>query len=523
MRIGIDVGGTHTDAVLVDGRQIVATRKALTTENVIDGIVSALTEVMDDAGTAAADIEAVMLGTTQFTNAIVERRELAEVAAVRIALPSGADLPPMTDWPADIAACVGNHVYMLPGGYLYDGKLLAPFDVERADRVVREIRKSGLRTVAVSSAFAPMNPEPEIRMAERIRQAIPDARISLSHEIGRLGILERENAALLNAALMDFAETVVSSYFSALESQGLSCPFYISQNDGTLMDAAFVRQFPALTIASGPTNSLRGAVQLTGASDAIVIDIGGTTTDIGVLQRGFPRQSNHLVEVGGVRTNFRMPDILSVGLGGGSIVERQGGKVGPRSVGYRLSREALVFGGETLTATDILVAAGGATIGDRSLVSDLDRQTVERAKATISRTLCDAVERMQPGSNSLPVVLVGGGAILAQEELVPGAEVLRPEHGHVANAVGAAAAQIGGEADRLVSYGQMSREHAREMLTREAGRRAIRAGADPASVRVIDVEETSLSYMTEGGARLKVRVVGDIAALSGSTETCASA
>ena len=118
----------------------------------------------------------------------------------------------------------------------------------------------------------------------------------------------------------------------------------------------FAEKFPVLTFASGPTNSMRGAAFLSGVHDAIVVDIGGTTSDVGSLQKGFPRQATVAVEVGGVRTNFRMPDVFSIGLGGGSLVVETGDgiKVGPTSVGYRIVSEALIFGGTTLTTTDVV-------------------------------------------------------------------------------------------------------------------------------------------------------------------------
>lgn len=130
------------------------------------------------------------------------------------------------------------------------------------------------------------------------------------------------------------------------------------------MQLEYALEFPVLTIGCGPTNSIRGAAHLSGATDALVVDIGGTTTDIGVLVDGFPRQSAHAVEIGGIRTNFRMPDVLSVGLGGGTIIRETpaGATVGPDSVGYRLPQEGLAFGGSTLTATDVALAVGGAEI-----------------------------------------------------------------------------------------------------------------------------------------------------------------
>lgn len=513
MRIGIDVGGTHTDAVLLNGETILATTKALTSADVTSGILNALDTVMNDSGVSQADIRAVMLGTTQFTNAVVERRELAEVAAIRIGLPSGEGVPPMIGWPEDIAGELGGHAYQLDGGYLYDGRPLAPLDDAQIDRVIDDVRAKGIEAVSIASAFSPMNAEPELQVAERVKAAIPDARITLSHRIGRIGILERENAALLNAALLSFADRVVDAFGQALKSKGIDAPFFVSQNDGTLMDAEFVREYPALTFASGPTNSLRGACRLTGLNDAIVVDIGGTTSDIGVLQDGFPRESNVIIDVGGVRTNFRMPDILALGLGGGSLVRDEGRVIGPQSVGHRLVEEGRVFGGSQLTATDLVVAAGAADVGDRSRLADLDPAVVENGIATMQDMLEQHIDLMKPGSEAMPVILVGGGALLVTRNLKNASEMLKPEHAGVANAIGAAIAQIGGEAERLVSYQEKPRDAWLEEIGAEASRLAVAAGADEETLRIADVEETKVAYMDEGMTRVRIKAVGDIAGL----------
>lgn len=516
LRIGIDVGGTHTDAVLLDGDDVVASTKALTSADVITGIMDALETILAERAGVTDGIEAVMLGTTQFTNAVVERRELAEVAAIRIAAPSGGGLPPKIGWPDDISRCIGDDVYTIRGGYLYDGWPLAEMDDREIDKVVKHLVSKKVGAVSISSAFSPMNAEPELELGRRVRAALPDAHITLSHKIGRLGILERENAALLNTSLLRFADSVVTSFVNAIRQRGLQCRFFVSQNDGTLMDAEFARQFPALTFASGPTNSLRGACKLTGLNDAVVVDIGGTTSDIGVLQDGFPRESNVVIEVGGIRTNFRMPDILAIGLGGGSLVEEGGEKVGPRSLGHRLVKDGLIFGGDTLTATDIVVADGGVTIGDESKVADLDAGIVATAKARMTKMLNLGIEKMKPSSDPLPVILVGGGAILVTEKLDTASEMLRPEHAGVANAIGAAIAQIGGETERLVSYDKITRDEAIKAVTADAKRLAVTAGADGSTIRVADVEETAISYMAGNTTRLRVKVVGDIGGLSES-------
>ncbi|MEL7022160.1 MAG: hydantoinase/oxoprolinase family protein [Pseudomonadota bacterium] len=509
-RVGIDVGGTHTDAVLMDGDRIVATTKRPTTADIFSGTTDALDHLLDSVSADDARIEAVMLGTTQFTNAVVERRELQPVSAVRIGLPSGEDLPPFVGWPEDLAAKVKAGVHMLDGGWLYDGSSLAPMDSGQVNRLIDELGTSGTRAVCLSSVFAPLNPELERRLAESISAELPDVQVSESYAMGQLGLLERENAALLNASLLSFAGRVVDAFVAAIAGRGLDCPFYISQNDGTLMTAEFARNFPALTFASGPTNSLRGACKLTGVSDAIVVDIGGTTSDVGVLQNGFPRESNTVIEVGGVRTNFRMPDILALGLGGGSEVSDSGHRVGPQSVGHRLMQEGLVFGGDTLTATDIVVAAGLADVGTPAAVSQIDKAVVSTARATMRDMLNHTIEQMRPSRDPLPVILVGGGAILVSEPLAGASETLRPEHADVANAIGAAIAQVGGESESLVSYDSVGRDAALKTVTAAATKTALAAGAAEPTLRVADIQETPIAYMSGRTTRLRVKVIGDI-------------
>ena len=510
MRIGIDVGGTHTDAVLMDGARIVTSHKALTSSDVRRGLMEALDAVMLEAQINADAIDAVMIGTTHFTNAVIERKELSQTAIIRACFPTGSGLPPKCDWPADLSAALGDHAYMIGGGHLFNGKEIAPLDERALDDAIDKIIDQDIKAIAVAASFSPAVANHELLMAKRIRQRIPDANISLSHEIGRLGILERENAALLNASLGNLAARVVSSMQAALEQRNLTCPFYVSQNDGTLMSADYIARYPALTFSSGPTNSLRGAAVLTGISDAIVVDIGGTTADVGVLANGFPRESNSYIDVGGVRTNFRMPDILSIGLGGGSLVHDDGGRLGPQSVGHRLVSAGLAFGGATLTATDIAVANGSTAVGDMTGVAHLDAGLVERATLTMHAMIDEAVDKMRPSEQPVPVILVGGGSILISRHLQTASTVIRPEHAGVANAIGAAIAQVGGEVEHIVSYSRESREKAMTYATTQARSKAIAAGADPDTLRVLDIEETTMSYMDDDAAKIRIKVVGNL-------------
>ena len=340
----------------------------------------------------------------------------------------------------------------------------------------------------------------------------------MSHRIGRMGLLERENAALLNASLLPLADKVVDSFRSALGDRQIDCPFYISQNDGTLMSAAFAAAFPALTFASGPTNSLRGASLLTELEDAVVVDIGGTTSDIGVLQDGFPRQSNIAIEVGGVRTNFRMPDIQAIGLGGGSLVRDEGQTIGPQSVGYRLVEDGLVFGGDTLTTTDIAVASGKADIGDAGKVSGLDGEMVETAVRRIHAIIDNGIDQMKSSRDPVPVILVGGGAVLVSRSLDTASDLHRPEHSGVANAIGAANAQVGSETERIVSYRRIPRDRVIGEMSARLTDELIASGADADTIRVADIEETAVSYMADESTRIRVKMIGDLSFGSGGQD-----
>jgi N-methylhydantoinase A/oxoprolinase/acetone carboxylase beta subunit len=506
-RIGIDVGGTNTDAVLIDGNKVVAAVKTFTTEDVTSGVRTALKEIVAQAGKATESVEAVMIGTTHYTNAVVQRRNLGRAAAIRVSLPASASLLPFCDWPADLAAEVNGGVHLVHGGHEYDGRPLVPMDEREVAQAARAIRQNGVDAVAISATFSPLTAECELRAADIVRNEHPDARITLSSKLGRIGLLERENVALMNASLVSLANEITQSFVDAVAESGLKARLFITQNDGTVALAEEARDYPVYSFASGPTNSMRGAALLAGIDDAMVCDVGGTTADIGCLIQGFPREANNVVEVGGVRTLFRMPDLLSIAIGGGTIVRRKPHTVGPVSVGYRLADEALVFGGSTITCTDIAVAADLIELGDKSLVADLDRAFVDATLSMIHANISDSVDRMKTDAEPVPLLAVGGGAMLIPDTIPGISEVVHVEYEAVANAVGAAIAQISGETDRI--YRDMSREDAIEAAKTDAIESAVRSGANRETIKVIEVEDLPLSYLPGHAIRTRVRVVGE--------------
>jgi N-methylhydantoinase A/oxoprolinase/acetone carboxylase beta subunit len=501
----VDVGGTNTDAVLVDGRDVLAEAKTPTTADVTGGIVSALRALVESSGVSAARVQAVMIGTTHFTNAVVEGRRLAPTGVIRLGLPATAALPPTVGWPPALREALGGHVHLCHGGHEFDGRRISPLDPDELRRAAADFAAKGVTTVAISSVFSPVNEEAEQEAAAVIAEELPDAAISVSHEIGRIGLLERENATIMNACLRPLAAQIVGAFHAALAELGIDAPVYLSQNDGTLMTVDYAVRYPVATFASGPTNSMRGAAFLSGLGDCAVVDIGGTTSDVGVLQHGFPREASVAVEIGGVRTNFRMPDVLSLGIGGGSHVD--GHEVGPQSVGYELTWRARVFGGDTLTATDLAVAAGLAELGDPSRVAGLDPGP---ALARIEERIAETVDRMKTSAAPIPVVVVGGGSILLRDSLPGASELVKPERFAVANAIGAAIAQVGGEVDRVVALEGTTRTAALDEAKAEAVEKAVAAGAERESVRVVDVEDVPIAYLPGNATRIRVKAIGDL-------------
>jgi N-methylhydantoinase A/oxoprolinase/acetone carboxylase beta subunit len=242
----------------------------------------------------------------------------------------------------------------------------------------------------------------------------------------------------------------------------------------------------------------------------MVIDVGGTTTDVGQLRLGFPREANSVVKVGGVRTLFRMPDLTSIGLGGGSHVVMDPLTVGPLSVGYRLLQDGVAFGGRQLTATDIAVASGLVQLGERSKVTHLDPTSCASVLREVRRMIEDTVDRMKTEAGEVALIAVGGGAFLVPEVLEGVSGVVRVNHGDCANAVGAAIAQVSGECDQI--FRNLTRSAAIEKAKAIASEGAVAAGADRATLRTIETEDMPISYLPGNALRVRVRVVGEVAA-----------
>ena len=376
------------------------------------------------------------------------------------------------------------------GGYEYDGQPLTALDEEELRGILASWRGE-VEAIAVIGVFSSLKNDQELFVQALAKEVLgADVPVSCSSMIGSVGLIERENATILNAALHKVIKVTSEGFEQALEQEKIHhAQVYLCQNDGTLMSLTYAKQFPILTIACGPTNSIRGASYLAGLKDAVVVDVGGG------------------------RTNFRMPDIVSIGVGGGSLVREQPDgsvTVGPDSVGYRITQEALVFGGTQLTTTDIAVRLGHAQVGDPSKVAHLDQTFAEKVYQKIGELVSEAIDRMKTSSADVTVVLVGGGSIIIPEELTGVKALIRNENGAVANAIGASIAQISGQYEQIYVYSKIQRDAALTDAQEKAVQQAELAGAVPGTIELVEVEETPLAYHPENATRLRVKVVGNM-------------
>lgn len=509
LRIGVDVGGTNTDGVILDPNRasepdkgILAWHKSATTSDPSTGITATITALLEEAAVDPSHVASVTIGTTHFVNAVVERDgdRLAPVAVIRLCGPFSKHVPPCVDWPDDLRDLVLGYYTLVKGGLEVDGSLISDIDEEDIRRECAVIREKGIRSVVINGVFSPIDTveRQEERAAEIVRREIPGCDVVCSREVASLGFLERENAAILNASILGFARRTVRSFQQGVRRLGLGCPVFVAQNDGTVLEGEVAARLPIRTFSSGPTNSMRGAaflVQGEVEEAVMVVDIGGTTTDVGILRaNGFPRQQAAYSELAGIRMNFSCPDIKSVGLGGGSVVRRgERLTVGPESVGYKLTIEAMVFGGSTLTATDCAVQADPTIeIGKQVQTATLGEEELDEFSRIVRHKLEKIIDTMKTAPEDIPVLLVGGGAVIAPDKLKGASKVIKPRWSEVANAVGAAIAGVSAVVDTVKSTGSKTTAQWLEQIKLDAIEKVVEAGAVRSSVKIVEVETLPL-------------------------------
>jgi N-methylhydantoinase A/oxoprolinase/acetone carboxylase beta subunit len=512
LRLAVDLGATNVDAVALDaGDHVVARVKIPRRRDAEADVDAALGRVTSQTGVEPGRITRAMLGSRAALEAVVARRGLCRAAVVRIGAPLTTAVPPLATWPDDLRAAVSAGEAMVRGGARFDGLPGALLDTEALAAFLAHVAGHA-EAVAVTSVFSPVAPEQELAAADVVHRELgADVPVSLSHEIGSLGLLERENATVLNAALVGVATELAAALRRALERHAIDADVFLGQNDGTVMTLEHALRFPVLMIGSGPASAMRGAAWLSGVTGGVVVDVGGAGADVGLLVDGYPREAPPPVRVAGVRTSSRMPEVISLPFGGGTVVRRDddGGPpvVGPANVGPSLTEAALVFGGETATLTDAAVAAGRVELGSRGL-TPRERRALAGVLDGVDAQFAHAVDRIKGSRPEVALVVVGGAGALVPGDLPGVSEVIVPADGAAANAIGLAIAPASGQADRICQNRPEERRRAIAAAREEALARAIHAGADPDRVAVVEVAEIPLAYMLDPAIRIRVKAAG---------------
>jgi N-methylhydantoinase A/oxoprolinase/acetone carboxylase beta subunit len=311
--LGIDTGGTYTDGVLLEyhSRRVLATHKSLTTkrdfsigiERVIEGI-----HIEDPAA-----IRMVSISTTLATNAIAEGKG-KRVALLLV----GYDPDLITSFKMGGRFATPHYFYFAGGHNLY-GHEKEALDLPGILAQVNQI-KSQVDAIAVSSYFSPLNPEHENRVYRAV-SSVCDLPIVLGHQLStRLGSVERATTAALNASLLAVLQDFVIAVRRAMERRQIDAPLMVVRGDGTLMSDEFAARSPVETIHSGPAASAIGGRFLSELDDILVVDVGGTTTDIALVLGGQVTVSEEGASVGAYKTSVKAADLLSIALGGDSHI-----------------------------------------------------------------------------------------------------------------------------------------------------------------------------------------------------------
>ncbi|WP_309664699.1 hydantoinase/oxoprolinase family protein [Tabrizicola sp.] len=314
--LGVDTGGTYTDAVILDqaANRVIGKAKALTSRhNLAVGIGEAVDAAIAAAGVTPSEVALVSLSTTLATNALVEGQG-GRVALIFI----GFDADDLGRGGL-IEALKGDPVISFAGGHSHAGTETAPLDLTALEQSVRGLGDE-VMGFAVAARFATRNPAHEIAAREVIRR-VTGRPVTCSHELSaQLNGPKRALTAVLNARLIGMIDRLVAACEQHLAAVGIDAPLMVVRGDGALISAAMVRERPIETILSGPAASIVGARWLTGASDALVSDIGGTTTDVALLRGGLPEIDPQGARVGGFRTMVEAVAMRTTGLGGDSEV-----------------------------------------------------------------------------------------------------------------------------------------------------------------------------------------------------------
>jgi N-methylhydantoinase A/oxoprolinase/acetone carboxylase beta subunit len=462
MLIGIDVGGTTTDAVLIRNGEVYGTAKVPTDAgNLLKSLLGALDEV--SRGVPPEQVERVVFSTTVITNLIAE----GKTDRVALLLIPGPGVNP--------ASYVFPDSFYLKGAMDYRGREIQLLDEAEVRETVNQIREQGFLRTAVVSKFGQRNPSHELRIQEILREMHPDCKVELGHKVsGKLNFPRRVATSMLASATGERYQKFVAEIEKALDVRKIRAPVYILKADGGTLPIEKSVEFPVETIFSGPAASTIGALALTPEGQtSVVVDIGGTTTDLALILSGKPLIASRGAKLGNFLTHVRAFAVRSIAVGGDSIVRVRETGDGTRTVtiGPERAGPAYCMGGKEPTPTDALRVLGLVDVGDPErakevinfVASSLGKSETEAASLIVDSTaemVARAVREMFLEWEQEPayriwevlqnkkerpenVVGIGGGAkgLIAGVAEKLNAKPVIPENSEVGNAIGAAVAR----------------------------------------------------------------------------------
>jgi len=454
MILGIDIGGTHTDAVCINEKDIVATAKAVTGND----LVSSILEVVRALGIDYSAISRVVLSTTLSTNAIIEKK----YAPTGMIVSAGPGIDPRHYFLTD-------DFYLVDGAIDHRGREYIPVREDQVRGVAGELKGKGITGVGIVSKFSVRNSSHETMIRSLIDSDFQN--ISMGHAMsGSLNFHRRLNTTYFNTAVMPVQVRFVESVRKALQELGIHCTMLFLKADGGTYSSSAADRLPVETILSGPAASMMGAVALCkdSVTTTLVLDVGGTTTDIGVLIGGIPILEPKGVNIRGLKTLVRGLKVVSVGAGGDSFVHLDGDaiRVGPQRQG-----PPAVMGGSDPTPMDAFAVLGEFDRGDKTrafeAVSAIAQKLGREVDAVAREIISVMVHNIKEGAldfidevNRHPVytiyemlhpelvepkqiMVIGGPArqLKPYIEEVFGLKCIVPDHAMVANALGAALAR----------------------------------------------------------------------------------
>jgi len=458
MLIGIDVGGTTTDAVLIEGGKVIRTAKVPTEhDNLLNCLMSALDEIAQDV--SPGKIERVVLSTTLITNLIAE----GKTDPVALIMEPGPGMNPE-------GYRLGDEVQFVRGAIDYRGREIVPLDEKQVENVASKLYERGYQKIAVVSKFGQRNHSHEEKMKDIVSKTVLDSQVEMGHQAsGRLNFPRRAATTMLKVSTQEKYKQFVSEIEKAISKRGIKAPIYILKADGGTLPLDKSIESPVETIFSGPAASTIGVMALTPPGQtSVVVDIGGTTTDLALILDGKPLISSEGAKVDSFLTHIRAFAVKSIPLGGDSQVRQNGDGVtiGPERAGH-----AICLGGPEPTPTDAMRFLDMIEIGDKDLskkaMTDLGQKLGCSPEDAAKKVVDASVDKLIQEIDSMflaweqepayrvweivqkeeirpqNVVGVGGGSLglipLAAERL--NAKGIIPENSTVANAIGAAVAR----------------------------------------------------------------------------------